>query len=88
MKVKQRSPPAFRKLRQLVYEDAERAAVVFVNEFHAGTAVERLPGEAADDRAQRAIRTAAKWSPPTPSLAQSEAVEEWNWQVHGARRCE
>ena len=49
-------------LQDVIYGDvARRNWFVFVNEHHAETYVERLPGESANDRNDRAIRRAASW---------------------------
>ncbi|CAD7093571.1 unnamed protein product [Hermetia illucens] len=58
--VKHRSSAVYKKFRDIVGR-SPRHCYVFVNEHHKDTYVERKPGETANDRNDRAIRTATKW---------------------------
>lgn len=58
--VKHRSSPIFKRLKDLL-EDRGRKFHLFVNEHHKDCYVERLAGESANDRNDRAIRQAVKW---------------------------
>jgi exosome complex exonuclease DIS3/RRP44 len=59
--VRHRSSPVYKRLKDVIADAERRAFFVFVNEHHAETYVERKPGESANDRNDRAIRTAARW---------------------------
>ncbi|XP_076462182.1 LOW QUALITY PROTEIN: exosome complex exonuclease RRP44-like [Babylonia areolata] len=58
--VRHRSLPAFKRLKDMVV-NPDKHFYVFSNEFNKDTYVEREPGESANDRNDRAIRTAAEW---------------------------
>uniref|UniRef100_A0A182KC56 Protein DIS3 homolog n=1 Tax=Anopheles christyi TaxID=43041 RepID=A0A182KC56_9DIPT len=58
--VKHRSAVVYKRLRA-VLSNPERKFYTFVNEHHKDTYVEREPGESANDRNDRMIRTAAEW---------------------------
>jgi len=58
--VKHRSSPIYKRLKDIL-EDRKRKFHMFVNEHHKDCYVERLPGETANDRNDRAIRQAASW---------------------------
>ena len=58
--VRHRSSPIFKRLKDIV-ADPKRKFSIFVNEHRRETYEERKPGESANDRNDRAIRTAAKW---------------------------
>nr|XP_040228737.2 exosome complex exonuclease RRP44 [Anopheles coluzzii] len=58
--VKHRSAVVYKRLRA-VLSDPARKFYTFVNEHHKDTYVEREPGESANDRNDRMIRTAAEW---------------------------
>ena len=55
-----RNVQLYTRLRRCI-NDAARGFVVFSNEHHRETYVERQPGESANDRNDRAIRRAAEW---------------------------
>ncbi|KAI8868688.1 exosome complex exonuclease RRP44-like protein [Ramicandelaber brevisporus] len=54
------SGPKHARLREVI-ANSERRFVVFSNEHHRATFVDRLPEESANDRNDRAIRMAAQW---------------------------
>ena len=58
--VKHQNLSVYKRLRDAIGNPAKRFHV-FANEHHKDTYVERLEGESANDRNDRAIRTAAKW---------------------------
>ncbi|XP_058054105.1 exosome complex exonuclease RRP44 [Anopheles bellator] len=58
--VKHRSAVVYKRLKT-VLSDPGRKFYTFVNEHHKDTYIERLPGESANDRNDRMIRTAAVW---------------------------
>ena len=58
--VRHRSSPIYKRLRDII-GDPNRNFYVFINEHHKDTYIERNRGETANDRNDRAIRTAAKW---------------------------
>uniref|UniRef100_A0A914US77 Protein DIS3 homolog n=1 Tax=Plectus sambesii TaxID=2011161 RepID=A0A914US77_9BILA len=58
--VKQKSPPAYKKVHHLVFHE-ERGFFVFMNDFHEETYAAREPGESADGRNDRALRKTAKF---------------------------
>ncbi|XP_052872817.1 exosome complex exonuclease RRP44 [Anopheles cruzii] len=58
--VKHRSAVVYKRLRA-VLSNPSRKFYTFVNEHHKDTYIERLPGESANDRNDRMIRTAAVW---------------------------
>uniref|UniRef100_A0A182N1Q5 Protein DIS3 homolog n=1 Tax=Anopheles dirus TaxID=7168 RepID=A0A182N1Q5_9DIPT len=58
--VKHRSAVVYKRLRAILSNPA-RKFYTFVNEHHKDTYVERMPGESANDRNDRMIRTAAEW---------------------------
>lgn len=58
--VKNKSFPIYQRLRTLVKAE-EKRFVVFHNEFHEGTFVNRNRGETINDRNDRAIRRVASW---------------------------
>uniref|UniRef100_A0A915JGH6 Protein DIS3 homolog n=1 Tax=Romanomermis culicivorax TaxID=13658 RepID=A0A915JGH6_ROMCU len=58
--VKHRSPPAYKKLRDLL-TNAQKGFYCFYNEFHLETFLEKLKNESSNDRNDRAIRKVAQW---------------------------
>ncbi|XP_068123948.1 exosome complex exonuclease RRP44 [Hyperolius riggenbachi] len=58
--VRRRSAPVYKRIRDLI-NNPEKCFYTFTNEHHRETYVEQEPGETANDRNDRAIRTAAKW---------------------------
>jgi hypothetical protein len=58
--VKARNAAAYQRLRAMCADPAKRF-FVFANENHKDTAVESREGESANDRNDRALRTAAAW---------------------------
>lgn len=58
--VKHQNLSVYKRLRDAISNPAKRF-YVFANEHHKDTYVERMEGESANDRNDRAIRTAAKW---------------------------
>ncbi|XP_035905748.1 exosome complex exonuclease RRP44 [Anopheles stephensi] len=58
--VKHRSAVIYKRLRAIL-SNPERKFYTFVNEHHKDTYVERMPGESANDRNDRMIRTATEW---------------------------
>merc|ERR1712223_348562 len=58
--VRHRSSPIYKRLRDIL-SDPSRNFFVFINEHHKNTYIERNRGESANDRNDRAIRTAALW---------------------------
>ncbi|XP_013415893.1 exosome complex exonuclease RRP44 [Lingula anatina] len=58
--VRHRSAPAYKRIKEAI-SNPDKHFLSFVNEFHKDTYVERQPRETANDRNDRAIRTAAKW---------------------------
>uniref|UniRef100_A0A182WAH3 Protein DIS3 homolog n=1 Tax=Anopheles minimus TaxID=112268 RepID=A0A182WAH3_9DIPT len=58
--VKHRSSVIYKRLRAIL-SNPERKFYTFVNEHHKDTYVERMPGESANDRNDRMIRTASQW---------------------------
>ncbi|XP_039289290.1 exosome complex exonuclease RRP44 [Nilaparvata lugens] len=59
--VKHRSVVVYKRLKEILKNSDSRKFYVFVNEHHKETYVERLPGESANDRNDRAIRKAVVW---------------------------
>eukprot|EP00505_MAST-04D_sp_SCG-Rhode-Island_P002029 Stramenopile-MAST_4_protein_2029 len=58
--VQHKSNSIYNRLVQLV-QHSERQTILFPNEHHTETHVDRLPEESANDRNDRAIRTATAW---------------------------
>lgn len=58
--VRNRSLPLYQRLMALV-ADPDRHSWLFFNDFCAGTAVARMPGESPNDKNDRAIRRAVAW---------------------------
>ena len=58
--VRHRSSPIYKRLKDIIH-DLQRHFYVFINEHHKDTYIERVRGESANDRNDRAIRTAALW---------------------------
>lgn len=58
--VKKRSPPAYKRLKD-IFGSQDKRFYCFHNEFHNKTYIDRLPGESSNDRNDRAIRRVAKW---------------------------
>ncbi|XP_056411478.1 exosome complex exonuclease RRP44 [Hyla sarda] len=58
--VRSRSAPVYKRIRDLT-NDQEKYFYTFTNEHHRETYIEQEQGENANDRNDRAIRTAAKW---------------------------
>jgi exosome complex exonuclease DIS3/RRP44 len=58
--VRHRSSPVYKRLRDII-ADPGRHFYLFINEHHRDTYVERLPGESANDRNDRAIRVSCQW---------------------------
>ena len=58
--VRHRSSPIYKRLKDVI-SDQNRHFYVFINEHHKDTFIERRSGESANDRNDRAIRTASKW---------------------------
>jgi len=58
--VRHRSSPVYKRLKDII-ANPKRNFFVFVNEHRKETYIERLAGESANDRNDRAIRVACKW---------------------------
>ncbi|MEE6507477.1 hypothetical protein FKM82_024497 [Ascaphus truei] len=58
--VRRRSAPVYKRTRDL-FSNPEKYFYTFTNEHHRETYIEQEQGENANDRNDRAIRTAAKW---------------------------
>ena len=58
--VRHRSSPIYKRLKDIIH-DPSRHFYVFINEHHKETYIERERGESANDRNDRAIRTATSW---------------------------
>lgn len=58
--VRRRSAPVYKRIRDLT-NNPEKYFYTFTNEHHRETYIEQEQGENANDRNDRAIRTAAKW---------------------------
>ncbi len=58
--VRHRSSPIYKRLRDVVH-DPKRNFYVFINEHHKDTYTERMRGESANDRNDRAIRITVQW---------------------------
>ncbi|XP_071991431.1 exosome complex exonuclease RRP44 [Engystomops pustulosus] len=58
--VRKRSAPVYKRIKDLT-NNPEKFFYTFTNEHHRETYIEREQGESANDRNDRAIRTAAQW---------------------------
>lgn len=58
--VRSKLPPVYKKVMDMA-ADPDKRLYVFSNEYHRETYVEREAGESANDRNDRAIRTAVSW---------------------------
>uniref|UniRef100_A0A8C5LTN5 Exosome complex exonuclease RRP44 n=1 Tax=Leptobrachium leishanense TaxID=445787 RepID=A0A8C5LTN5_9ANUR len=58
--VRSRSAPVYKRIRDII-NNSEKYFYTFTNEHHRDTYIEQERGETANDRNDRAIRTAAKW---------------------------
>ncbi|KAM4701510.1 exosome complex exonuclease RRP44 [Discoglossus pictus] len=58
--VRSRSAPVYKRIKDLI-NNTEKCFYTFTNEHHRETYIEQEQGENANDRNDRAIRTAAKW---------------------------
>ncbi|ELU08883.1 hypothetical protein CAPTEDRAFT_225692 [Capitella teleta] len=58
--VRHRSAPVYKRIKDCI-DDSSKHFYTFVNEFHKDTYIERIKGESANDRNDRAIRTASLW---------------------------
>ena len=58
--VRHRSTAIYKRLKDII-SDNKRRFYVFLNEHHKDCYAERLPGESANDRNDRAIRVASNW---------------------------
>ncbi|XP_053311384.1 exosome complex exonuclease RRP44 [Spea bombifrons] len=73
---RRRSAPVYKRIRDLT-NNTEKFFYTFTNEHHRETYIEQEKGETANDRNDRAIRTAAKWY--TDHIKKSENMA--NFQV-------
>uniref|UniRef100_A0A8C9VKH7 Exosome complex exonuclease RRP44 n=1 Tax=Scleropages formosus TaxID=113540 RepID=A0A8C9VKH7_SCLFO len=58
--VRHRSAPIYKRIKDVIH-NASKHFYTFTNEHHRETFIEREQGESANDRNDRAIRTAARW---------------------------